>query len=45
MCQLPSSVHGVVIGAGIHGLSIGWHLGLELERRRRGRFATGDRHW
>jgi glycine/D-amino acid oxidase-like deaminating enzyme len=45
MSQLPSSVHAVVIGAGIHGLSTGWHLGLELERRRRGRFATGDRHW
>ena len=36
MSQLPSSVHAVVIGAGIHGLSTGWHLGLELERRRRG---------
>ena len=43
MRQLPSSVHAVVIGAGIHGLSTGWHL--ELERRRRGRFATGDRHF
>ena len=30
MSQLPSSVHAVVIGAGIHGLSTGWHLGLEL---------------
>jgi glycine/D-amino acid oxidase-like deaminating enzyme len=36
MSQLPSSVHAVVIGAGIHGLSTGWHLALELERRRRG---------
>jgi len=36
MSQLPSAVHCVVIGAGIHGLSTGWHLGLELGRRRRG---------
>ena len=36
MSQLPSAVHCVVIGAGIHGLSTGWHLGLELARRRRG---------
>jgi len=36
MSQLPKSVHAVVIGAGIHGLSAGWHLGLELARRRRG---------
>src|SRR4030095_7097306 len=36
MSQLPRTVHAVVIGAGIHGLSTGWHLGLELGRRRRG---------
>ena len=36
MSQLPSVVHCVVIGAGIHGLSTGWHLALELARRRRG---------
>jgi glycine/D-amino acid oxidase-like deaminating enzyme len=36
MSQLPSAVHCVVIGAGIHGLSTGWHLGLELGRRRPG---------
>src|SRR5262245_66091247 len=36
MSQLPASVHAVVIGAGIHGLSTGWHLGLELRRRGRG---------
>ena len=36
MSQLPSSVHAVVVGAGIHGLSAGWHLGLELARRGRG---------
>ena len=39
MSQLPSSVHAVVIGAGIHGLSTGWHL--ELERRRRGSGRAG----
>ena len=33
MSQLPSSVHAVVIGAGIHGLSADAP-----------RFATGDRH-
>ena len=31
MSQLPSSVHAVVIGAGIHGLSTGWHLGLDSQ--------------
>jgi glycine/D-amino acid oxidase-like deaminating enzyme len=36
MTELPICVHAVVIGAGIHGLSTGWHLGLELERHRRG---------
>jgi glycine/D-amino acid oxidase-like deaminating enzyme len=36
MSRLPESVHAVVVGAGIHGLSTGWHLGLELARRRRG---------
>jgi glycine/D-amino acid oxidase-like deaminating enzyme len=36
MSHLPSSVHAVVVGAGIHGLSTGWHLGLELARRGRG---------
>jgi glycine/D-amino acid oxidase-like deaminating enzyme len=34
--QLPRAVHRVVVGAGIHGLSTGWHLGLELSRRRGG---------
>jgi glycine/D-amino acid oxidase-like deaminating enzyme len=32
----PSSVHAVVIGAGIHGLSTAWHLARELRGRRRG---------
>ena len=36
MSQLPRAVHRVVVGAGIHGLSIGWHPGLELSRRRCG---------
>ncbi len=36
MSGLPSSVQYVVVGAGIHGLSTGWHLAMELERRRRG---------
>ena len=34
--QFPSSVHAVVIGAGIHGLSTAWHLAMELRGRRRG---------
>ena len=29
MSTLPSSVHAVVIGAGIHGLSSGWRLALD----------------
>jgi hypothetical protein len=29
MSQLASSVHAVVIGAGLHGLSTGWHHGLD----------------
>jgi glycine/D-amino acid oxidase-like deaminating enzyme len=36
MSQLPRAVHCVVVGGGIQGLSTGWHLGLELSRRRRG---------
>ena len=32
MSQLPKSVHAVVIGAGIHGLSTGWHLGHGARR-------------
>src|ERR687888_78563 len=36
MSQLPESVQYVVVGAGIHGLSTGWHLGMELARRKRG---------
>src|SRR5688572_14479105 len=36
MSDLPTSASYVVVGAGIHGLSTGWHLGMELARRRRG---------
>ncbi len=36
MNALPDSVKYVVIGAGIHGLSTGWHLAMELEKRGRG---------
>lgn len=35
MNELPESVKYVVVGAGIHGLSTGWHLAMELERRKR----------
>ena len=31
--RIPRSARYVVIGAGIHGLSTGWHLAMELERR------------
>ena len=46
MSQLPSSVHAVVIGAGIHGLSTGWHLGLDsltLGRAEMASYATRAR--
>jgi glycine/D-amino acid oxidase-like deaminating enzyme len=36
MNEIPQSVKYVVIGAGIHGLSTGWHLAMELEARGRG---------
>jgi glycine/D-amino acid oxidase-like deaminating enzyme len=36
MSAIPGSVKCVVVGAGIHGLSTGWHLAMELERRKRG---------
>ena len=35
--RIPRSARYVVIGAGIHGLSTGWHLAMELERRKQGR--------
>jgi methylglutamate dehydrogenase subunit A len=34
--EVPRSVRYVVVGAGIHGLSTGWHLAMELERRKQG---------
>ena len=36
MSELPTSAKYVILGAGIHGLSTGWHLAMELERRGRG---------
>jgi glycine/D-amino acid oxidase-like deaminating enzyme len=36
MNNLPESVQYVIIGAGVHGLSAGWHLAMELEARGRG---------
>ena len=36
MSAIPSSVKYVVVGAGIHGLSTGWHLAMELKARGRG---------
>ena len=36
MTDLPPSVKYVILGAGIHGLSTGWHLAMELEQRKRG---------
>jgi hypothetical protein len=35
MSQLPQRVHAVV-DAGVHGLSMGWHLALERAGRRPG---------
>src|SRR5262245_41785088 len=31
--QVPSSVRFLIVGAGVHGLSTGWHLARELESR------------
>ncbi len=36
MTALPPAAKYVILGAGIHGLSTGWHLAMELERRGRG---------
>lgn len=33
MPDLPSAAKYVILGAGIHGLSTGWHLAMELKRR------------
>lgn len=37
--QVPSKTKYLVIGAGVHGLSTGWHLAKELKARGRG---TGE---
>ncbi len=36
MSQLPESVQYVVVGAGVHGLSVAWHLAMELEAKGQG---------
>jgi len=36
MSELPRAATYVVVGAGVHGLSTGWHLAMELARRHRG---------
>jgi glycine/D-amino acid oxidase-like deaminating enzyme len=34
--MLPKSIKYLIIGAGVHGLSTGWHLAKELKARGRG---------
>lgn len=36
MTTLPKSIEYLIIGAGVHGLSTGWHLARELKARGRG---------
>ena len=36
MTTLPKSVEYLIIGAGVHGLSTGWHLASELKARGQG---------
>ena len=36
MNELPKSSQYTVVGAGVHGLSVAWHLAMELEARGRG---------
>lgn len=36
MNNLPKSAKYTIIGAGVHGLSVAWHLAMELEARGRG---------
>ena len=36
MKALPKSIPYLIIGAGVHGLSTGWHLAKELKARGRG---------
>lgn len=37
--DLPKHVKYLIIGAGVHGLSTGWHLAKELKARGKG---SGD---
>lgn len=39
MSELPKSIKYLIIGAGVHGLSTGWHLAKELKARGKG---TGE---
>src|SRR5688572_1715022 len=34
--ELPKKIKYLIIGAGVHGLSTGWHLAKELKTRRKG---------
>ena len=34
--EVPEKIKYLVIGAGVHGLSSGWHLAKELKARGRG---------
>ena len=34
--SLPQSAKYLIIGAGVHGLSTGWHLAQELKKRGKG---------
>ncbi len=34
--QVPNKIKYVIVGAGVHGLSTGWHLAKELKARGRG---------
>lgn len=36
MSELPKSIKYLIVGAGVHGLSTGWHLAKELKARGRG---------
>ena len=36
MTALPKSSQFVIVGAGVHGMSTGWHLAMELAKRAKG---------
>lgn len=36
MSQIPQSAQYIIVGAGVHGLSVAWHLAMALEKRGRG---------